>query len=94
MTASAAHLTAAGIEPAPKPGLSGAAVADRVGNLAGMVDVKPAVVAGGADAPVAALIPVETIRAFLQAHDVAVATAPSEAAAMEQSVMRIICVRK
>lgn len=94
VTASAAHITAAGVEPAPKPGLSGAAAADRNGNLVGMVDIKPALVAGGANAPVAALVPIETIRAFLQAHDVTVAVASSEHAAMEQSVMRIICVRK
>ena len=38
--------------------------------------------------------PVETIRTFLQAHDVVIAAAPADHAAMEQSVMRIICVRK
>lgn len=94
VAASAARLTAAGVEPAPKPGLSGAAAADRNGHLAGMVDVKPALVAGAANAPAAALIPVETIRSFLQAHDVVIAAAPAAPAALEQSLMRIICVRK
>jgi hypothetical protein len=94
VTTSATRFTAAGIEPAPKPSLSGAAAADRNGNVAGMVDVRPALVAGRVTAPAAGLVPVKTIRAFLQAHDVAIGAASSEHAAIEQSVMRIICVRK
>ncbi len=89
-----ARVTAQGIEPAPKLGFSGAAAVDARGRLAGMVDLKPAVVAGsgGAAAQGATLIPVETIRAFLQAQHIAPAGAAN--AAVTQSVLRVICVRK
>jgi hypothetical protein len=99
VTSTTAHVSAQGIEPAPRRGFSGAAAVDSRGGLAGMVDVKPAVVAGnGAAAPGAALVSVATIRAFLQAQGVAPVIAPAAAetehAAMDQSVLRVICVRK
>ncbi len=94
-TGSAAHLVPQGIDPAPKPGFSGAAAVDPHGVLAGMVDVKPAVVAGNVSvAPAATLVPAATIRTFLQAQGVAPATDETEHAAAEQSVLRIICVRR
>ena len=93
VTAAPAHLSQQAIEPAPKLGFSGAAAADGRGRLAGMVDLRPGIVAGnGAGAGQAVtLVPVETIRAFLQAQHVAPATA---AAPINQSVLRVICVRK
>ena len=93
VTAAPAHLSQQAIEPAPKLGFSGAAAADRRGRLAGMVDLRPGVVAGnGAGARQAVtLVPVETIRNFLQAQHGAPATA---AAPINQSVLRVICVRK
>jgi S1-C subfamily serine protease len=95
VTSAAAHVGAQGLEPAPKPGFSGAAVVDSRGGLAGMVDVKPAVVAGGSvAAPGAALVPAATIRAFLQAQGIAPAAAETDRAALDQSVLRVICVRK
>ena len=89
-----ARVTAQGIEPAPKLGFSGAAAVDARARLAGMVDLRPAVVAGsgGAAAQGATLVPVETIRAFLQAQHIAPAVAAG--AAINQSVLRVICVRK
>ncbi len=89
-----ARLTAQGIEPPPKLGFSGAAALDARGRLAGMVDLRPAVVAGsGAAAGQGAnLVPIETIRAFLQAQHIAPAAAAN--AAINQSVLRVICVRK
>lgn len=106
-TTTTARVTAQGIEPAPKLGFSGAAAVDARGSLAGMVALKPAVVAGaGAGGEAATLVPVEAIRAFLQAHGVkgvtgieditssTPAVAPIERAAMERSVVRVICVRK
>ncbi len=89
-----ARVTAQGIEPAPKLGFSGAAAVDARGRLAGMVDLRPAVVAGsgGAAAQGATLMPVETIRAFLQAQHITPAVAAG--AAINQSVLRVICVRK
>jgi hypothetical protein len=99
-----ARITAQGIEPVPKPGFSGAAAVDARGRLAGMVDFKPPVVGGMADlkpsigagsgaTQAAALVPADAIRAFLQAQHVAPAAAGSPAA-MDQSVVRVICVRK
>jgi hypothetical protein len=89
-----ARVTAQGIEPAPKLGFSGAAAVDARGRLAGMLDLRPAVVAGsgGAAAQGATLVPVETIRAFLQAQHIAPNAAAN--APINQSVLRVICVRK
>jgi len=106
VTGAAAHLGAQGIEPAPKPGFSGAAAVNARGGLVGMVDFKPALVAAGtldlkpslaagsgAPGQAAALVPASTIRAFLQARGVTPAAADSRAAP-EQSVARVICVRQ
>ena len=95
VTRAAASLTAQGIAPAPKPGLSGAAALDARGRFAGMVSLNPSVVAGsGGTVPAAALVPAETVRAFLQEHHISPATAATGATAVEQSVLRVICVRK
>jgi hypothetical protein len=94
-TATTARVMAQSIEPAPKLGFAGAAALDSAGNVVGMVDLKPAVVAGAGSASQAAtLVPAEAIRAFLNAQGVAPATAPPEPAAIEQSVVRVICVRQ
>jgi hypothetical protein len=89
-----ARLTAQGVDPTPKLGFSGAAAVDARGRLAGMVDVRPPVVAGsgGAAGQGATLVPVETIRAFLQTQHITPAAAAN--AAINQSVLRVICVRK
>ena len=89
-----ARLGAQGIDPAPKLGFAGAAAVDTRGRVVGMVDLRPPVVAGsgGAAGQAAALVPVETIRAFLQAQRVAPAAATS--GSINQSVLRVVCVRK
>jgi hypothetical protein len=94
VTVAPARLSQQTIEPPPKPGFSGAAAADARGRLVGMVDLRPGIVAGnGAGAAqTVTIVPVETIRAFLQAQQIAPAGAP--AAAINQSVVRVICVRK
>ena len=92
-TSAAARLTAQGVEPAPKLGFSGAAAVDANGRVAGMVDLKPAAIAGnGAAGQAATLVRIDGIRAFLLAQHitpVAAGTAP-----VSQSVVRVICVRK
>lgn len=95
VTSVAAHLTAQGFEPVPPPGFSGAAAVDARGAVAGIVEIKPpVVVAGSGSANLAAtLVPAAAIRAFLQAQHVTPA-APESHAPVEQSVVRIICVRK
>jgi hypothetical protein len=87
----AAQLSAQGLDPAPKPGFSGAAAVDAQGHFAGIVELKSAIVAGPGVAPQATLIPASAVRAFLQAQSV---TPASSHAAMEESIVRIICVRK
>jgi hypothetical protein len=58
-----------------------------------MIDLRPAITGNGAGAgQVVALVPVETIRSFLQAQQVA--PPGSASGAVNQSVLRVICVRK
>ena len=92
VTSTPAHLTAQGVEPAPILGFSGAAAVDAQGRFAGVVALKSPVVAGaGAMSRLATLVPADAVRAFLGAQGIALATGH---AAMDQSVVRIICVRK
>jgi hypothetical protein len=91
VTASATRLVGQAIELAPRLGFSGAAALDARGHLVGMVDLKPAVVAGGAG-QAATLVPIEPIRALLQAQRIAPPAAG--AGTTDQSVLRVICVRK
>ena len=96
VTSVPARLTAQGLDPAPKPGFSGAAAVDAQGRFAGMVDLKPAAVAGsGAAALGATVLPADAIRGFLQAHGAAPSAANAgQPAPMAQSILRVICVRK
>jgi hypothetical protein len=95
VTSVSARVTAQGLDPAPKPGFSGAAAVDAQGRFAGMVDLKPAVVAGSGAAQGATVLPADAIRGFLQAHGAAPSAANAgQPAPMAQSVLRVICVRK
>jgi hypothetical protein len=87
----ATHSSAQGLDPAPKLGFAGAAAVDAQGRFAGMVDLKAIVVAGTAATTQATLVPADTLRAFLQAQKV---TPAAGSAAIDQSVVRVICVRK
>jgi hypothetical protein len=86
-----AHKNAQSLDPAPRPGFSGAAAIDAQGRFAGMVDLQSTAVAGAGAANQATLIPVETLRRFLQAQNIAPASGSSP---IDQSVVRVICVRK
>jgi Putative peptidoglycan binding domain len=81
------------LSPAPAIGFSGAAGRDDNGKFAGIVLLKPAVVAGAvATAPAqATLVPAGTVRKFLMANGVALAQESADATA---AVVRVICVRK
>jgi hypothetical protein len=96
VTSVPARLTAQGLDPAPKPGFSGAAAVDAQGRFAGMVDLKPTAVAGsGVAGQGATVLPADAIRGFLQAHGAAATAANAgQPAPMAQSVLRVICVRK
>ncbi len=95
VTRAAASLTAQGIAPAPKLGFSGAAALDARGRFAGVVNLNPSIVAGsGASVPAATLVPADAVRGFLQEHHISPAIAAAGAGVTEQSVVRVICVRK
>jgi hypothetical protein len=86
-----AQLTDQGFNPVPKLGFSGAAAIDAQGRLAGVVELKAPVIAGSAAGPQATLVPATAVHAFLQAQGIAVV--PGHPAS-EQSVVRVICVRR
>jgi len=82
------------LSPAPAPGFSGAAATDGDGKFAGLVQLKPVLVAGppnAAPAAQAALVPADTVREFLKANGVDASGGSTDAKA---SVVRVICVRK
>jgi hypothetical protein len=91
-----ARLAPQGLDPVPKLGFAGAAAVDPQGLFAGTVSLKwPLVASSGTTAPTitgqAALIPADTIRSFLNAQGV---TPSTGRAPIDQSVLRVICVRK
>lgn len=92
VTHASAHRDGQTVQPAPPSGFSGAAAIDAQGRFAGMVELRSPLVAGPAAlARQAVLIPAAAVRAFLTAHGIAPAAAPG---AMDQAVVRVICVRK
>jgi hypothetical protein len=82
------------LSPAPAVGFSGAAARDSDGKFAGIVLLKPVVVAGAANTTPAAqavLVGADTVRDFLKAGGVDAAGGSPDA---KLSVVRVICVRK
>ena len=82
------------LSPAPALGFSGAPALDGDGRFAGIALLKPVQVAGptnGVPAAQAVLVTAETLRDFLKANGVNVASGSTDAKA---SVVRVICVRK
>ena len=98
VTSVAARRSGQGVEPLPKLGFAGAAAVDAQGRFAGMVDLKsPAAAGGGAVLPQATIIPADAVRGFLTAQGITPETPAAFAAdhaAIEKSVVRVICVRK
>lgn len=79
----------------PGLGFSGAAVLDKSGRFFGMVGLRTPVVAGTAPAaPKATIVPVETIRSFIEANFVAPTSGQSGLDHCKSAVVRVICVRK
>ncbi len=92
VTHAAAHRNGQLVEPSPAAGFSGAGAIDAQGRFAGMVELKSPFVAGpAASSSPATLIPAAAVRAFLIAHGITPATAPG---AMDQAIVRVICVTK
>jgi hypothetical protein len=82
------------LSPEPAVGFSGAVAIDSDGKFAGVARLKPAVLAGPVGAPLpsqAFLVSADSVREFLKAQGVAVASGASDAKA---SVLRLVCVRK
>jgi hypothetical protein len=95
VTKATAQMTAQGVAPAPQPGFSGAPAIDAQGRFAGIVALQALVVANAASAPVqASLVPAATVRAFLGAQGIVPVAPDASPVAMDQSVVRLICVRK
>jgi hypothetical protein len=84
----------AALSPVPAIGFSGAAALDSDGKFAGIALLKPALVAGPANATPAAqsaLVSADTVRDFLKANGVNASGASTDA---KSAVVRVICVRK
>jgi peptidoglycan hydrolase-like protein with peptidoglycan-binding domain len=82
------------LSPPPALGFSGAAALDSGGKFAGIALLKPIQVAGPPNAAPpaqAALVPADTVRAFLKANGVIASGGSPDA---RTSVVRVICVRK
>ncbi len=79
-------------QPVPMAGFCGAAAIDPQGQFLGMMEMRSFVLASTEPAaPPVRLVPAETIRNFLVAHNVAPTPAGGDA---EAAVVRIICVRQ
>ena len=93
VTSAAAQLTAQGVDPAPKLGFSGAAAVDAQGRFAGMVELKAPVVAGAGAGRAAGHAGAGRRRCAPFCKRKAIAPAAGHAA-IDQSVVRVICVRR
>jgi len=84
------------LQPMPQLGFSGAAALDAQGRLFGMVTLKAPVMAGAGAPPLppATVVPIETIRKFLDTQQVTPATGRVGVEAAKASVVRVICVRR
>ncbi len=84
----------AALSPAPALGFSGAAALDPDGKFAGIALLKPALIAGPANATPTAqavLVPADAVRDFIKTNRVNAAGGSADAKA---AVVRVICVRK
>jgi peptidoglycan hydrolase-like protein with peptidoglycan-binding domain len=93
----AAKLKGDTLEPAPQLGFSGGAVLDGQGRFAGLVTLKTAVIADvGATSsqPLAAMVPAQSIRSFLDREKLPPAPGRTGVDAAKASAVRVICVRK
>ena len=85
------------LEPAPQLGFSGAAVLDNQGRTLGMAELKPQIVANLGTPnvqPKAIVVPVQTIRGFLETAQLQPASGRAGVDAAKGSLVRVICVRK
>jgi len=91
-----AQLGGEGLDPAPQLGFAGAAAIDSQGRIAGMVSLKSPVLATAeaTTVPQATIVPIATLREFLDAQNVKASTGAPGIDAAKASVVRVICVRR
>jgi peptidoglycan hydrolase-like protein with peptidoglycan-binding domain len=92
----AARLNGDTVLPPPPPGFNGAAVTDNQGRLFGMVALKDGAAAGASAAlsSSAIVVPVQTLRKFLEAQSVTPASGSTDTDAARAAMVRLICVRR
>jgi peptidoglycan hydrolase-like protein with peptidoglycan-binding domain len=93
----ASRLNGDTILPPPPPGFDGAAAIDAQGRLLGMVALKNGAVASAGSAappPSATVVPVATLRKFLEAQSVTPASGGAGLDATKAALVRVICVRR
>jgi peptidoglycan hydrolase-like protein with peptidoglycan-binding domain len=88
------RLDSGGLQPSPQLGFAGAAALDAQGRLFGMVTLKAPVMAGSASLPPAGVVPIDSIRRFLEAQHVTPAPGRAGVEAAKASVARVMCVRR
>jgi hypothetical protein len=94
VTTTTAKFDGNGLQPSPQLGFAGAAALDGQGRVFGMVTLKAPLMAGTGPLPPANVVPVDTIRRFLEAQYVTPATGRAGAEAAKASVVRVMCVRR
>jgi S1-C subfamily serine protease len=94
VTTTTGRLDGSGLQPSPQLGFAGAAALDAQGRLFGMVTLKAPLMAGTSALPPASVVPVDTIRRFLDAQYVTPAPGRAGVEAAKASVARVMCVRR
>jgi len=96
ISAVAARINGSALQPVPPAGFAGAAALDAQGRLLGMVRSGEAVLAAGgaASAPAQAIVDVQAMRNFLDAHDVTPGAGPAGIDAVKPALVRVICIRR
>jgi peptidoglycan hydrolase-like protein with peptidoglycan-binding domain len=94
VTTVSANVAGGTVAPTPASGFAGAAALDRDGKLAGVIDLRPQLVAGPATASRATLIPAGRIRALMIPFGGIAADAATSVSDVKGSVLRVICTRK
>ena len=82
------------LDASPARGFVGGAALDGQGQLAGMIDIAPAAIAGPAAAAQVSFVPTASIRKFLDSAGIVPATGRGDVASARNAVVRVICVRK
>ena len=97
ISTAAAQLRGNALEPAPQLGFTGAAALDRSNRFIGMTQLRPQVIATIGEPTLrsqAFMVPVQTVRAFLESRDLKPAAGEAGLEATKSSLVRVICVRK